>query len=126
MTKIEAGTFRTTLETMRAELTHRHSNREVLAVESSPDDLDRIQHASERDYVVGSLERNARRLYEVRAALLRLDAGTFGLCTGCEENISAKRLAAVPWASSCIVCQEAEDRGEPLRSDAGTPFDMAA
>ena len=49
---------------------------------------------------------------EVNDALSRLDAGKFGICAGCEEPINPKRLAAIPWASSCIVCQEAADRGQ--------------
>ena len=50
------------------------------------------------------------RLREVQAALCRMDAGTFGVCVECQENINLKRLNAVPWASSCLVCQEAADR----------------
>jgi DnaK suppressor protein len=50
-------------------------------------------------------------LSEVRAALNRVHLGTFGICLDCEEEISPKRLAAVPWASLCIVCRTAaEDR----------------
>jgi len=32
----------------------------------------------------------------------------------CEEEISPKRLNAVPWALYCIRCQEAADRHEFL------------
>jgi DnaK suppressor protein len=49
-------------------------------------------------------------LREIRAALQRIDRGSFGICLNCEEGISAKRLAAVPWTALCIVCQEAADR----------------
>jgi DnaK suppressor protein len=49
-------------------------------------------------------------LHEVQSALRRIDAGTFGTCLDCEEYISLKRLAAVPWGPSCITCQEAADR----------------
>ena len=59
---------------------------------------------------MGNLERTSSRLGEVRGALRRIGAGTFGVCAGCEEDINLKRLTAVPWASYCIVCQEAEDR----------------
>jgi len=45
-------------------------------------------------------------------ALDRVRSGVFGLCASCEEPISPKRLAAVPWASCCIVCQEAQDRND--------------
>jgi DnaK suppressor protein len=110
MTKIELNTFRRALENRQAELGNVNSNREALATQPSPDELDRIQLASERDIAIGNLERDSNRLREVRAALRRIDAGTFGSCVECEVTINPKRLAAIPWASSCIVCQEAADR----------------
>jgi len=112
MTKTELKAFRTTLENKANELATGSRNREALAVETSPDELDRIQHASARDYAMNSLERMSSRLREVRTALHRMDARTFGICTGCEESISPRRLAAVPWASLCITCQEAADRDQ--------------
>ena len=36
--------------------------------------------------------------------------GSFGIFVHCEEEISPKRLAAVPWAPFCIRCQEQADR----------------
>lgn len=109
MTKTKLNEFRKTLENKQAELGNR--NREALDIETSADALDRIQHASERDYAMSSLERSCSLLREVRVALRQMDAGTFGICAGCEEDINPKRLAAIPWASSCIVCQEAVERG---------------
>jgi DnaK suppressor protein len=110
MTNTELNAFRRALQTKQAEIGNGSTNREALAIDTSPDEMDRIQHASDRDYAVRNLERNACRLRELRAALLRIDAGTFGICVNCEEPITSKRLAAIPWASSCIVCQEAADR----------------
>jgi DnaK suppressor protein len=127
MTTTELNAFRRTLKNRQTELGNRNGNREALAIETSPDELDRIQHASDRDYALSNLERNSNRLREVRSALGRIDADTFGICIGCEESINPKRLAAVPWASFCIVCQEAADRGQntPL-SGMDTPLAMAA
>ena len=45
-------------------------------------------------------------LRDLDAALRRFDSGTFGVCQGCQEPISPKRLEAVPWARFCIACQE--------------------
>jgi len=45
-------------------------------------------------------------LKQVDAALDRLATGDFGVCTACAEDISPKRLAAIPWAHWCIACQE--------------------
>lgn len=88
---------------------------------------DRIQNAGDRDYAMRNLKRNSNRLHEVRAALGRMDTGTFGICLGCQENINPRRLAAVPWASYCIACQEAADRERnPLRSEVDTLLVTAA
>ncbi len=46
-------------------------------------------------------------LREISDALLRHDAGSYGVCAECEEPISTKRLDAVPWARYCVACQEA-------------------
>lgn len=45
-------------------------------------------------------------LREIQESLLRIDAGTYGLCLECEEPISQKRLEAIPWARHCVPCQE--------------------
>lgn len=113
MTMIELNGFRTVLDTLRAELGSGSGKREALAINTSPEELDRIQDANDRDWAMRGLERNSNRLRDVRDALGRIDAGTFGFCEACEENINLKRLAAVPWTTRCIVCQEAADR-EPL------------
>jgi DnaK suppressor protein len=127
MTKTELNAFRRTLENKQIELGSGNRNREALAVETSPDELDRIQHASDRDYAIGNLERNSNRLREVRTALRRIAAGTFGICIDCEESIHPKRLAAVPWASCCIGCQEAVDLGqEAHRSEVDASLVLAA
>jgi DnaK suppressor protein len=111
MTKTELNVFRMALENRQTELGNR--NHEALAaIETSSDEPDRIHGASDRDYAISDLECCSNRLRDVRSALRRIDAGTFGICVVCEENVNPKRLAAVPWAASCIVCQEAADRGQ--------------
>jgi DnaK suppressor protein len=114
MTKHELNGFRRALENKLLEIGNGSSSREALAIETSPDELDRIQNANDRDYAMGNLERTSSRLGEVRTALRRIGAGTFGICTGCEENINLKRLTAVPWASYCIACQEVLDREKTM------------
>src|ERR1700683_576690 len=109
MKKSELQEFRKTLDTRLAELSEGRRNREALAIETSADELDRIQQAQERDLAVGALNRESLWLREVRAALGRIDSGSFGICLNCEEDIGARRLAAMPWAPLCIVCQEAAD-----------------
>jgi DnaK suppressor protein len=123
MTKLELNGFRRALENKLLEIGNGSSSREALAIETSPDELDRIQNANDRDYAMGNLERTSSRLGEVRDALRRISSGTFGVCAGCGEHINLKRLAAVPWASYCIACQEAADRE---KSTERSEIDIAA
>jgi RNA polymerase-binding transcription factor DksA len=41
----------------------------------------------------------------IRAALARIDAGTYGVCAACGCDIPAGRLAAVPTATTCVNCR---------------------
>jgi DnaK suppressor protein len=57
-----------------------------------------------------SLEDNARSLFEqVNNALGRVDAGEYGKCVRCGEEIPADRLRAMPAAELCISCKEWEE-----------------
>jgi DnaK suppressor protein len=62
---------------------------------------------SHEEYI--SLNRNKMdydMLRKVDAALDRIRTGEYGVCTECEEEISEKRLKAVPWAEYCVHCQD--------------------
>lgn len=112
MTKSELNKFRNSLETKQAELVQFVRNREGIAIEKSPDALDEVQHAAERELAIRNLDRESNLLRNVRGALRRIKDGSFGICAHCEEEISPKRLAAVPWTAYCIQCQELSDRSQ--------------
>ncbi len=61
-------------------------------------------NAIERAQVSALLDRARRRITELDEALERLDAGRYGVCTGCGEPIAPDRLAARPSARTCIRC----------------------
>ena len=57
------------------------------------------------------LEENAEHLLdEIDAALLRIDDGSYGLCSACGRPISEERLEAVPYATLCIDDKRALER----------------
>jgi DnaK suppressor protein len=125
MTKVELKKFKNTLTARQSELERLIRNREAAAIETSADALDQIQHAVERELALGTLARESAGLRDARAALRRIDEGVFGTCLDCDEDINLKRLAAVPWATRCIACQDHADREgtaengfEPLRVEA--------
>ena len=122
MTKTEINKYREILEARQAELAQVLRNRDGITIEKSPDALDEVQNAAERELAIRNLDRESQMLRNVRAALHRIDDGTFGVCIHCEEDISPKRLNAVPWTPLCIQCQEAADRNREEAADALDPL----
>lgn len=94
------------LESKLIELTNPGDWRDAIAVRASADPADITQQVAERELASRGLSRNASLMRDLRAALSRLDDGTYGVCVDCEEPIAARRLAAVPWAPRCLSCQE--------------------
>jgi len=106
----DLGGVREILKRKEADLIRTLQKREGISIERSADQMDEIQYASERDLAIGNVDRESTLLRDVKAAVRRMHDGSFGDCIECEVPISPKRLAAVPWASRCIKCQESADR----------------
>ncbi|HET8530207.1 MAG TPA: TraR/DksA C4-type zinc finger protein [Methylomirabilota bacterium] len=71
-------------------------------------DAGRISEEREMTFAVrGLLVERANRLAE---ALERLRAGEYGVCEVCGEPISPARLRAIPEVTTCVRCQDAEER----------------
>jgi DnaK suppressor protein len=77
--------------------------------EGEHDLIDRMQGMSRREEAVTFLDALNRTLAAVDAALQAIEEGSYGDCAECGEPIASKRLAAIPWASNCIRCQEELD-----------------
>jgi DnaK suppressor protein len=122
----EMGGVKAILERKEAELVQVLRKRDGIATEKSADQMDEIQYASERDLAIRNVDRESTLLRDVKAALLRIHNGSFGTCIECEWEISPKRLAAVPWASRCIRCQDAADRDGGERTDVSETLANAA
>jgi len=121
MTKTEMNKFTRALEAKQVELTQALRNRDGILIEKSPDALDEVQNATERELAIRNLHGDFKLLRKVRAALSRVDAGIYGVCQHCEEDISPKRLNAVPWVPYCIHCQETADRGQEAGDETFDP-----
>jgi DnaK suppressor protein len=119
MTKTEMNKFKQILEDRQAELARVLRNRDAIAIEKSPDALDEVQHAAERELAIRNLDRESGLLRQVKLALSRIDDKMYGSCMHCEEEINPKRLNAVPWAVYCIRCQEIADRALQPGEDVG-------
>jgi len=118
--RTDGGGFQEILERKQAELAQVLRNRDGIAIEKSAEQMDEIQYASERDLAIQNADRETTLLRDVRSALRRIQDGSFGTCIECEWAISPKRLAAVPWASRCIQCQEIADRDYQQRTESAS------
>ncbi|HKX05351.1 MAG TPA: TraR/DksA C4-type zinc finger protein, partial [Methylomirabilota bacterium] len=71
-------------------------------------DAGRISEDREMTFAVrGLLVERANRLAE---ALDRVRSGEYGVCEVCDEPIAPARLRAIPEVTTCVACQDAEER----------------
>jgi DnaK suppressor protein len=77
----------------------------VDAVESSEADI-------QDDIEFALIQMKSETLNKIEEALHRLEDGTFGYCFECGEEISERRLRALPFAVRCKDCEEAREVAE--------------
>lgn len=64
-------------------------------------------HEREDDEVLEKLEMEAvEEIAANKAALIRIDEGTYGACTACGEDIAEARLKVLPFANKCVDCAQ--------------------
>jgi DnaK suppressor protein len=110
MTRTDREKLQAILTMKGEELSRTATRRDGIAIERTADALDETQSAAARELTTRGLEREAKLFRNVRLALARVARGAYGTCGECEEEISQKRLQAVPWAALCLTCQENADR----------------
>jgi DnaK suppressor protein len=66
----------------------------------------------DQEFTLSLIENDQDTLGQIHAALVRIDAGTYGRCEECGEMIARPRLQALPYTRHCIECARAlESRG---------------
>ena len=75
------------------------------AVESSEADI-------QDDIEFALIQMKSETLSKIEEALHRLEDGTFGYCFECGEEISERRLRALPFAVRCKDCEEARETAQ--------------
>lgn len=108
--------FRKTLESLRDRLRNDLDQLTDEALQSSAADAnghhskvpvhlaDLGSESFEQELTLGVIENEQATYEEIRAALERLDAGSFGNCEACSKPISKARLEAIPYTRYCIDC----------------------
>jgi DnaK suppressor protein len=64
------------------------------------------------DIELALIQMKSETLHKIEEALARLDAKTYGNCFECGEEISERRLRALPFAVRCKDCEESREMAE--------------
>jgi len=63
------------------------------------------------EFNLALLERAEEQAQQIRAAMARLEAGTYGTCQNCGGPIEDERLEILPLSTSCSRCAQAGKAG---------------
>jgi len=69
-----------------------------------PDWTERGTELENDEVLEGLDEMTLREVAQIRAALERIESGSYGTCAACGRPISTERLIAVPSAITCVAC----------------------
>jgi len=114
MTHLDTATFKTQLLGQRAALLAQLAQLRggpVGRAQASADHFAGHEDSTAQTSTARELEfaldaHESAELNATEAALQRLAAGTYGVCTDCGTAIPVKRLQATPEAARCLPCQE--------------------
>jgi RNA polymerase-binding protein DksA len=102
---MDAHEVRRKLEQRLQQLTDRLSKIEGHLRSPGPKDSQEWATEAENSEVLERLDEAERsEVEDIRAALARIDGGSYGRCGSCGSEIGAKRLAALPTTRTCIGC----------------------
>jgi DnaK suppressor protein len=118
LTKTQQRTLEETLREERDELLDQVADLQAEAGvdrwrgDGSGDDPADLGTASSERETAATLSDHAKRLLgEIDEALRRIEAGTYGVCTRCGQQIGYDRLDAVPAAALCLDCKRRDESG---------------
>jgi DnaK suppressor protein len=80
--------------------------------ENFPDPTDRASLEADRNFMLRIRDREHKLIKKIKKTLDRIEAGTFGVCESCGEDIGIERLKARPVTTQCIECKIKEEAME--------------
>jgi DnaK suppressor protein len=110
---VDTDTRKNQLQDKEREFLAEMARHEAEARESPPaevlDPIDQVTSATAKDEQFQQASSNWRVVEQIRDALHRIDAGTYGVCIDCGRRIDANRLEAIPWTPYCADDQNRHD-----------------
>lgn len=89
--------------------TQREDSGDISAFTDHPADIS--AESDEREKVATLISRETEILKALDEALERVRTGAYGKCEMCGADISLARLEALPFATLCVKCQAAAEKG---------------
>ncbi len=80
-----------------------------------PDLGDQATAEIDRNFMLRLRGRERKLLKKIDEAIERIDAGTFGICEMCGEEIDIRRITARPVTTLCIDCKTLQEEEERMR-----------
>jgi DnaK suppressor protein len=109
-------------ETLKAELqrrrrvileTSRRADAEIDALRAAERDPE-FEEGAQSEHEQFTLERlsetQRREIVQIDAAIARIEAGEYGTCRDCDQEIDPRRLRALPYAVLCTECAARRER----------------
>ncbi len=109
MREMTTEAARTELQRRRTQIleTARRAAAELDALRSAERDPE-FEEGAQTEHEAFTLSRlsetQRREISQIDAALARIEAGEYGICRECEQEIDPRRLAALPYALLCTEC----------------------
>jgi DnaK suppressor protein len=80
--------------------------------DDAPDEIDNASSESGLAFIGRLRDRERTLLGKIEGAIAKIEAGSYGTCESCGEDIEPSRLSARPVAELCIECKQEEERLE--------------
>jgi DnaK suppressor protein len=113
ITEAQSTELRLDLDLLERELTQLLDATEVgtkpVKLKDNQGRLSRMDELHNQSILKANRIVTSNRLKAVKLAQRRIDDGSYGNCTECDEPIAHNRLKAYPEADKCIECQSFED-----------------
>ena len=120
MNPLQVEYFRQKLQRWRSELIREADGTLASLSEGGileADTTDRASVETERALELRTRDRARKLVSKIDQALVRIEAGTYGICDETDEPIGLKRLQARPIATMSIEAQERHERMERVHRD---------
>ena len=112
--KILSDKRTTIMKVMQEQLGQSLNDEQQRRLESAMDSGDQALLDLEREMGISLQEMRNKERQLIDNALTRLQEGSYGMCADCGDEISEKRLEALPFATLCVACQSKRELLEKI------------